>query len=63
MQSSPPENRAKNIVTQATSSQRVSATVSRTNSHDSTTKTGRIQKVGTSRSRTLDFQFFLLFKG
>jgi hypothetical protein len=42
VQSSPTENRAK----QATSSQRVS----RTNSHDSTTKTGRSNKVNRSLS-------------
>jgi hypothetical protein len=37
VQSSPTENRAK----QTNSSQRVSATISRTDSHDSTTKIGR----------------------
>lgn len=44
MQSSPPENHAKQI----TSSQRVHASVSRTNSHESTAKTGRLHKVNHS---------------
>ncbi len=45
MQSSPPENRAKQTAIPGPSSQRVNAVVSRTNSHDLTTKTGRSQKV------------------
>jgi hypothetical protein len=48
--SSPPENRNNNISIQGTPSQRVSTTVSRTNSHDLTTsaiatKTSRLTKV------------------
>jgi len=50
--SSPPENRAKNIAIQGIPSQRVSAAVSRTNSHDSTTKPGRLHKVNLSLSYT-----------
>lgn len=45
MQSSPPENRAKNVPMQGTSSQRIGAVMSRTNSHDSTPKMGRSHKV------------------
>ena len=45
VQSSPPENRTKNLVLQGPPSQRMSAVMSRTNSHDSTSKTGRLQKV------------------
>ena len=45
MQSSPPENRAKNVMTQAASSQRIGAVMSRTNSHDSTPKSARSHKV------------------
>ncbi len=52
MQSSPPENRAKHTTIQGPPSQRVHAVVSRTNSHDSTIKTGRSQKV----TVTFDFE-------
>jgi len=52
VQSSPPENRAKHTTIQGPPSQRAHAVVSRTNSHDSTIKTGRSQKV----TVTFDFE-------
>ncbi|CAF5108107.1 unnamed protein product, partial [Rotaria magnacalcarata] len=52
-QTSPPETRAKNILTQGTSSQRASTRVPRTDSHDSATsalsiKSGKSHKVNIS---------------
>ncbi|UJR10094.1 hypothetical protein I4U23_014316 [Adineta vaga] len=62
-QSSPPENHTKNVITQGSINQRVSAMMTRTDSHDSNTnaivtKTGRVNKVETENATPTNASLF-----